>query len=112
MPTRRETRIRHAQYFSRLLRALTERETHSSDGLHQKLTALDDVWPQIAAAHGWAQDNAANDLEAQQLVAAFEQGGVELAQVQAETRSALRSLKLAVLQSTTEFASDFQEPLH
>ena len=102
MPTRHDVRLRHARHLAELLRVLSERERESPDGRSDKLRGLDDIWAQIATARAWALEIAETDPEAQRVVAMLEEAGIEVAQVQAETRSALQRLKDSLLASDDE----------
>ena len=102
MPTRREVGLRHARHFAELLQGLSEAERKSPEGRSIKLHELDDAWEQIASARRWALENAPSDPEARRIVATLDDSGVEVAQVQAETRSALRRLKASLLTGDEE----------
>ncbi len=99
MPTQRDARLSHATRFVEVLVEVNDLGDVSEQVRGSKLNELEDVWLQIERARDWASENAEVDLQAKQIVEAFENAGVEVAQIRAETRTALRQLSGSLLKT-------------
>jgi len=97
MPIRRDARLRHLRRFLEVIQNLYDLDDFDDSVRSAKLNELENVWMQVAKARDWARENAQADSEAERLAKAFDNAGVDIAQIRAETRLSLRRLKDSLL---------------
>jgi len=111
MPSRQAARARHAERFVQVLQELSGAGEVPAGIQGERLLELEEVWMQIAHARDWALEHAPGDPVAKRMVTEFENAGVAVAQIQAETRFALWRLHDSLLNSVGDLpqASEAQE---